>query len=76
MNTGFLSHLRAETRTTHPGFCHSLDNTGNDTSRRHGLGNMRSRMASVGGSMSIDSQPNRGTTVSFRVPVRPMVEGR
>jgi signal transduction histidine kinase len=58
------------------GFCHSLDNTGNDTSRRHGLGNMRSRMASVGGSMSIDSQPNRGTTVSFRVPVRPMVEGR
>jgi signal transduction histidine kinase len=33
-------------------------------------------MASVGGSMSIDSQPNRGTTVSFRVPVRPMVEGR
>jgi len=57
------------------GFCHSLDNTGNDNSQRHGLGNMRSRLASVGGSMSIDSQPNRGTTVSFRVPVRPMVEG-
>jgi signal transduction histidine kinase len=57
------------------GFCPSSDNTDNDNSQRHGLGNMRSRLASVGGSMSIDSQPNRGTTVSFRVPVRPMVEG-
>jgi signal transduction histidine kinase len=57
------------------GFCHSSDNTDNDNFQRHGLGNMRSRMASVGGSMSIDSQPNRGTTVSFRVPVRPTVEG-
>ncbi|MEY4325879.1 MAG: hypothetical protein RIS24_2050 [Verrucomicrobiota bacterium] len=56
------------------GFCPSSDNTGNDNSQHHGLGNMRSRLASVGGSMSIDSQPNRGTTVRFQVPVRPTVE--
>lgn len=52
------------------GICPSLDNASNDDSQRHGLGNMRARLESVGGLVSIDSQANRSTTVCFRVPVR------
>lgn len=51
------------------GICPSLDNASNDDSQRHGLGNMRARLESVGGSVSIDSQANRSTTVYFRAPV-------
>lgn len=56
------------------GMSPSLVHAGNDGSQRHGLENMRSRLESVGGSVTIDSQPNRGTTLCFQVPVRSTAE--
>jgi len=35
----------------------------------NGLSNMRQRMNSVGGSLSIESSPNHGTTVIFNIPL-------
>ena len=37
----------------------------------NGLANMRQRLASLGGNASIGSQPGEGTTVTFRLPLRP-----
>ena len=52
------------------GDCPSPGDVGLRDSQCHGLVNMRSRLESVGGSMSIDSPPSQGTRVCFRVPVR------
>ncbi len=37
----------------------------------HGLANLRSRMAALGGSCRIQSRPGEGTTVTLRAPVAP-----
>jgi signal transduction histidine kinase len=37
----------------------------------NGLTNMRQRLASLGGSANIESQPGLGTTVTFRLPLKP-----
>jgi len=42
-----------------------------DGSQNHGLRNMRSRLEQAGGSVQIESNPGRGTTLRFRVPVQP-----
>lgn len=35
--------------------------------KRHGLGNMRSRAESIGGTLVVQSEPGKGTTISLRV---------
>jgi len=40
------------------------------TSRGLGLNHMQERLKIVKGNLSIDSQPNRGTTIHARVPLR------
>jgi signal transduction histidine kinase len=35
--------------------------------RRHGLGNMRSRAEAIGGTLSVESVPGKGTTIMLRV---------
>jgi signal transduction histidine kinase len=42
-----------------------------DGTAGHGLANMRSRLEHLGGTCSIQSQRGQGTTVSFRVNLRP-----
>jgi signal transduction histidine kinase len=37
----------------------------------HGINNMRSRVAALGGSFDIDSAPGRGTRITIRVPAKP-----
>ncbi|HEY1789527.1 MAG TPA: two-component regulator propeller domain-containing protein [Verrucomicrobiae bacterium] len=37
----------------------------------NGLANMRQRLAGVGGSAAIESRPGEGTTVTFRLPLKP-----
>lgn len=37
----------------------------------HGLANMRRRLEHLGGNCTVQSQPGRGTTVSFRVDLKP-----
>jgi signal transduction histidine kinase len=36
----------------------------------NGLANMRARAAHAGGTLQIDSEPGRGTTIALRLPVR------
>ena len=38
--------------------------------RGNGLANMRRRLAEIGGTCEIRSEPGRGTTVTFTVPLR------
>ena len=38
--------------------------------RRHGLGNMRQRLEEIGGGCEIQSEPGRGTRVTFLLPVK------
>lgn len=38
----------------------------------NGLTNMRQRLASLGGEARIESQPGHGTTVAFRLPLKPI----
>lgn len=38
----------------------------------HGLTNMKQRLAKIGGTCAIESQPGRGTTVRLRLLVRPL----
>jgi signal transduction histidine kinase len=40
-----------------------------DADKHFGLMFMRERMAQIGGSVSVDSQPGSGTTVSLDVPL-------
>ena len=42
-----------------------------DTPAGHGLANMRRRLEQLGGTCSIQSEQGRGTTVSFRVNLKP-----
>lgn len=37
----------------------------------HGLSNMRARAESLGGTLTMDSQPSAGTRVTFQVPLEP-----
>jgi signal transduction histidine kinase len=40
-----------------------------DTTRRSGLANMEDRAAQVGGSMEVESAPDKGTTLTWRAPL-------
>jgi signal transduction histidine kinase len=40
-------------------------------SERNGLGNMRSRMAEIHGTIAISSERGKGTDVTLRVPIYP-----
>ena len=40
-----------------------------DTSRRSGLGNLAARAAQLGGTVQLESAPDAGTRVSWRVPL-------
>ena len=62
-------HLSLEVSDNGQGYCPSLVDATSRNSHSHGLSNMRSRLESVGGFVCIDSQPNRGTTICFQVPV-------
>ena len=52
---GFSKPLGSPTGTSHP--------------IRHGLGGVKERIESLGGQLTIDSEPGRGTRVLFSVPV-------
>ena len=41
-----------------------------------GLGNLRDRLTSLGGEVTIEAAPGHGTTISGRVPVQPLVSER
>ncbi len=43
-------------------------NTAPGPGKHHGLGNMRARAASIGGSLAVESRPGQGTTVRFTFP--------
>ncbi|MCX6871009.1 MAG: histidine kinase, partial [Verrucomicrobia bacterium] len=62
-------HLSLRVSDNGQGNCPSLINADTGDSQSHGLRNMRSRLESVGGLVCVDSQPNRGTTIIFQVPV-------
>lgn len=62
-------HLSLYVSDNGRGNCPSLVNADTGHSESHGLRNMRSRLESVGGLICVDSQPNRGTTIVFQVPI-------
>ena len=62
-------HLSLYVSDNGQGNCPSLVNADTGHSQSHGLRNMRARLESVGGLVCIDSQPNRGTTIIFQVPI-------
>ena len=48
-----------------------FDPTANRGPAHHGLNNMRARAESLGGTLTMDSQPSAGTRVIFQVPLEP-----
>jgi len=62
-------HLSIRVSDNGQGNCPSLVYADTGHSQSHGLRNMRSRLESVGGFVCVDSQPNRGTTIIFQVPI-------
>jgi ligand-binding sensor domain-containing protein/signal transduction histidine kinase len=53
----------------------AADGTPGDRHRRgNGLANMKQRLASLGGSATIESRPGQGTTVTFRLPLKPVLQ--
>jgi len=61
--------LSLEVRDDGPGFTPPYDSNGGTVRLRAGLRNMRDRLEAVGGTLSIDSAPGRGTRVIGRVPL-------
>jgi len=51
------------------GTCPPENACGPDNFQGHGLRNMRSRMASIGGSATVDGRPEHGTQVRFKIPL-------
>jgi signal transduction histidine kinase len=79
-----IKHAKASQVTVHISFAEMLltvsiqddgcgfDLTANPTG--HGLVNMKRRLEDIGGSCLIESSPKTGTTVQFRLLVRPSNE--
>jgi signal transduction histidine kinase len=63
-------HLSLEVSDNGQGYCPSLVDAVSRNSQSHGLSNMRIRLESVDGLVCVDSQPNRGTTICFQVPIQ------
>ena len=51
------------------GFAPGRDVTAIASSEGHGLGNMRHRVAEIGGKLGIQSSPGSGTTIQVEVPL-------
>ena len=63
-------HLSLEVSDNGQGYCPSLVDAVSRNSQSHGLSNMRIRLESVDGLVCVESQPNRGTTICFQVPIQ------
>lgn len=46
----------------------------NTAAKGHGFLNMQDRLGAIGGTLSVESAPAQGTTVSARIPARPLDE--
>ncbi|MEV0895667.1 hypothetical protein [Actinoplanes sp. NPDC049802] len=53
------------------------DGTGFDTARagRHGLAGLADRIATVDGTLRVDSEPGRGTTLRAEIPIPAPADG-
>lgn len=62
-------HLAVEVSDDGRGDCPPIETLATDGSTGHGLRNMRARLESIGGSMSLESHPGQGTRIRFEIPL-------
>jgi signal transduction histidine kinase len=64
------SRIVGEIRDNGCGFVLSPDQTSETDGRGHGLANLRTRAAQLGGDLHIDASPGKGTCVTFSAPLK------